>query len=91
LEIEIIKKKWSKKTKWQRKSRWPPSINFLSYVNLNANQLKLWISIERSIKKNVADFFFSILQNGGLTEDEKNSHTAISQPNSTYKPILNLL
>jgi hypothetical protein len=67
--------------------------------------LKLWIKIERSIKKYRRGFFFSKLQNGGLNGDGDGkkqwlmaplffsfgSHTVISQPNSTYKPILDLL
>jgi hypothetical protein len=40
-----------------------------SIANLNAIQLKLWISMERSIKKYRTRFFFSELQNGGLNED----------------------
>jgi hypothetical protein len=66
---------------------------------LIANQLKLWIWRERSIKKISYKNFFPKLQNGGLNGDGAINHcffsfgsnTAISQPNSTNKPILDLL
>jgi hypothetical protein len=36
---------------------------------LISNQLKLWILIERSLKKYREEFFFSKLQTGGLNGD----------------------